>query len=149
MRGDRLTHDGSTGYGKWKGGGTAEEFTPLQEGNREAKLWKNLQSGMTVVAENLSYAAPRVKRGEAPPVLLRDVTVLFRPNECYAVMGSSGSGKSTLLEVMSNRRRGGTAQGRVLFDGVALSQHRAGCCSFVQQDCESVSAFEKSLRVTL
>jgi iron complex transport system ATP-binding protein len=51
----------------------------------------------TLATENLTLAHPG-------KILLRDLSIGFRPGECWAVLGPNGSGKTTLLHALANLR---------------------------------------------
>lgn len=51
----------------------------------------------TLAIENLTLAHPG-------KTLLRDLSLAFRPGECWAVLGANGCGKSTLLQALAGLR---------------------------------------------
>ena len=51
----------------------------------------------SLIVENLTLAHPG-------KTLLRDLSLAFRPGECWAVLGANGSGKSTLLHALAGLR---------------------------------------------
>jgi len=68
-----------------------------------------------ITAEALCVAVPRGEAApglEAPPLLLRDFSYDFSPEDRVGIIGPNGVGKSSLLEVIAGRRQpsGGTLE---------------------------------------
>lgn len=53
-------------------------------------------------------------------LLISDLTMKFRPGECWAVLGPNGSGKTTLLHALAGLRE---AQGDITLNGKAIGRH--------------------------
>jgi iron complex transport system ATP-binding protein len=53
-------------------------------------------------------------------LLINDLTMRFKPGECWAVLGPNGSGKTTLLHALAGLRE---TQGSVALEGRALNRH--------------------------
>lgn len=52
-------------------------------------------------------------------LLVSDLTLKFKPGECWAVLGPNGSGKTTLLHALAGLRE---AQGDITLNGTAISR---------------------------
>ncbi|KAJ9516890.1 hypothetical protein QJQ45_027319 [Haematococcus lacustris] len=75
-----------------------------------------------ITLQDVSYYVKDSRKGEnkgKPLYLLKGVSTLFEPGRMSALMGPSGSGKTTLLDVLAGRKTVGTAEGTILFGGIA------------------------------
>lgn len=91
---------------------------------------KNRKNFIAFTVTKLTYLAPpRLPRGE-PFTILRDVSLVVKPNEVHALMGPSGSGKSTLLDILSLTRTEGIIRGTHYINGIPSHIQRM---SFLRQ----------------
>ena len=65
-------------------------------------------------------AIDKLTLANAGKLLVSDLTLNFKPGECWAVLGPNGSGKTTLLHALAGLR---DTQGSVTLDGIALNRH--------------------------
>lgn len=65
-------------------------------------------------------AIDKLTLANAGKLLVSDLTLNFKPGECWAVLGPNGSGKTTLLHALAGLR---DTQGKVTLDGKALNRH--------------------------
>lgn len=74
---------------------------------------------MAVPAVELQHVSKIYREGDAERIVLRDVSVAFRPGEIAVILGRSGSGKSTLLNLIAGIDR--PTSGRVLVGSTDLT----------------------------
>ena len=72
----------------------------------------------TVAFEAVSWAVGPSRNNRH---LLRDLSGFFEPCTLTALMGASGSGKSSLLDILAARKTQGKVEGKIFYDGQALT----------------------------
>jgi ATP-binding cassette subfamily B protein len=65
---------------------------------------------------SLESGAPEVDRPGGPPLVLRDIDLVFEPGQTVALVGPSGAGKSTIAALIP--RLYDASEGRVTVDGI-------------------------------
>ena len=73
------------------------------------------QTGLSVVANAVTVAAPDTRDGRPRKTLLKDVSFRIRPGEFVCVLGPSGAGKTTLVRAILGERK--ITAGRLLVGG--------------------------------
>jgi ABC-type multidrug transport system ATPase subunit len=74
-----------------------------------------VQTGLSVVAEAVTVAAPDTRDGRPRKTLLKDVSFRIKPGDFVCVLGPSGAGKTTLVRAILGERE--ITTGRLLVGG--------------------------------
>jgi ABC-type multidrug transport system ATPase subunit len=74
-----------------------------------------VQTGLSVVADAVTVAAPDTRDGRPRKTLLKDVSFRIRPGDFVCVLGPSGAGKTTLVRAILGERK--ITAGRLLVGG--------------------------------
>ena len=69
---------------------------------------------------NVSYTVP-IDNGKSTKQLLHSVSGCCKPGKIVALMGATGAGKTTLLDVLARRKTQGTVEGKILMNGIEVS----------------------------
>jgi len=73
------------------------------------------QTGLSVVADNVTVSVPDASNGRGRKTLLKDVSFRIKPGDFVCVLGPSGAGKSTLVRAILGERE--ISAGRLLVGG--------------------------------
>jgi ABC-type multidrug transport system ATPase subunit len=73
------------------------------------------QTGLSVVADNVTVSVPDARDGRERKTLLKDVSFRIEPGDFVCVLGPSGAGKSTLVRAILGERE--ITTGRLLVGG--------------------------------
>jgi len=73
------------------------------------------QTGLSVVADNVTVSVPDARDGRERKTLLKDVSFRIKPGDFVCVLGPSGAGKSTLVRAILGERE--ITTGRLLVGG--------------------------------
>ena len=73
------------------------------------------QTGLSVVADNVTMSVPDARDRRGRKTLLKDVNFRIEPGDFVCVLGPSGAGKSTLVRAILGERE--IAAGRLLVGG--------------------------------
>ena len=73
------------------------------------------QTGLSVVADNVTISVPDARDSRGRKTLLKDVSFQIKPGDFVCVLGPSGAGKSTLVRAILGERK--ITTGRLLVGG--------------------------------